>query len=312
MKKRKFVSCIIMFTVLLSCNPECDNVLNISVDSFVKQQNQEMLVTADDPSTLQSSEIQFVTGSNQSVAKSKFMPGLGLIVTVPENVEGDNVQLVINDPDCGTAVLSSGITVGNEAFFLDNPAFIPPAPFEFVIPAPPVAFPPLVQNAWISPQNNDYCVWFQFVPARKPDGEIDSVQINGVNVTYKETISIDPARSFELSVRELLCENGAPPGTPEFCTAPVQRLYHCNPVSGIVDRENNIVHFWIDRTDVNGQNLGIEEFVGEFINIQEAGYDVESVPSCSSAIFEPTKTYLMLVTSQTSGRQLLLYQQGFK
>lgn len=293
----------------ISCNPECENIYNIRVDSLVKQQGQEMLIMSDNVSALEQSEIQFLSGGQVAIAKSKTTTDMGLIVEVPENIQGQNIQLAINDPDCGLSILGAGVTIGDAAFFANNPDFIPPAPFEFVIPAPPVAFPPLVQNAWISPQNTDYCIWFKFHPQTDNAGNIIMTEVNGQMVPA-ESVSLNNAQSFEFSVQELVCDgNGAGPNG--ICGAPVKTFYHCNPVEGIIDKENNFIHFWIDRTDINGQNFGIEEFVGEFINIKDAGYDQQAVPSCSSGIFDPDKAYLMLVTSQKTGRQLLLFQQGF-
>ena len=300
---------ISLIVFLFSCNPECDNLFNIRVDSVVKQNGQEMLIMADNVTALEGSEIQFVTGAQTIVAKSKRLTKEGLIIEVPEGIQGNNIQLFVNDPDCGLAILGSTLTVGNADFFINSPDFIPPAPFEFVVPSPPIAFPPLVQNAWVSPQNLDYCIWFKFHPETDVDGNQIIVDIDGIRVP-KESVNLNGAQSFEFSVQELVCDgNGAVSGGG--CTAPVVSNYHCNPVEGIIDKTNNFINFWIDRTDVNGKNLGIEEFTGEFINIQDAGYAEQNVPSCSSSIFDPSKAYLMLVRSEKTGRQLLLYQQGF-
>ena len=307
-------SVIIYVTSLLiiactGCNPECDNIFNVRVDALVKQQGQQMLIMADNLAALQESEIQFVTATDMKVAKHVKMTESGLIVEVPDDIEGDDIQLFINDPDCGLAVLGSSVTVGSPAFFVDNPDFIPPAPPEIVIPVPPIAFPPLVQNAWVSPQNLDYCIWFQFHPETDNDGNIIYETINGKQVK-KESVNINSSRSFELSVQEFACDQNGPDENG-ICQADAKTFYHCNPVSGIVDKENNYVSFRIDRTNINGQNFGIEEFEGKFINIVEAGYAEQKVPTCGADGFDPDKNYLILVTSKTSGRQLLIYQQGF-
>lgn len=307
--KNTYLFGIVLSVLLTACNPECDNLFNVRVDSHVKQQGQEMLIMADNLSALEASEVQLISGSQSLVAPSRTMTDMGLIVEIPQNIQGENVQVVINDPDCGLAILGTTLTVGNADFFANSPDFIPPAPFEFVIPTPPVQFPPLVQNAWISPQNLDYCIWFKFHPATDNDGNVIIDNINGTNV-IRESVNLNNAQSFEFSVQELVCDgNGA--GPDGGCLGPVNTNYHCNPVSGIVDKHNNFIHIWVDRTDVNGENLGIEEFTGQFINIEEAGYNEQAVPSCGSDAFDPNKLYLMLLTSERSGRQLLLYQQGF-
>ena len=309
MTKAKGILTLLIGAIIVGCNPECENIFNVRVDALVKQQGQQMLIMADNLPALQESEIQFISSGETKVAKHIGMTDKGLIVEVPEDIEGDNIQLFISDPDCGLAVLGSAVTVGNADFFVDNPNFIPPAPFEFVIPTPPIQFPPLVQNAWISPQNLDYCIWFKFHPETDNNGNIVYETINGM-VVPKESVNLNSSQSFEFSVQELVCDgNGA--GQDGICPGEVNSFYHCNPVSGIIDKQNNYVSIRVDRTDINGQNFGIEEFEGEFINIQEAGYNEQKVPSCSSSIFDPTKNYLILLTSKSTGRQLLLYQQGF-
>ena len=305
MKIHRFCLYLIVISISASCNPDCSTLSNIQIDSFFKQQGQQMLIRADNLSGLSASDIQFVSSNGTTTAKSMFMADQGLIVTVPNGVSGTGVQLIINDPDCGSAVFSSNLTIGDAAFFEDNPSFIPPAPFEFVIPTPPVAFPPLVQNAWVSPQDLDYCIWFKFLPEMDANGDVIMEMVNGMQVP-KESVNLDQNASSEFSVEELVCDGN------NMCNGPFKNLYHCNPVRGIIDKQNNIIHFWIDRTNVDGQNLGVEEFVGQFIDINNAGYAEEKIPECSpSGLFQPIKRYLMLITSQTTGRQLLLYQQEF-
>ena len=88
-------------------------------------------------------------------------------------------------------------------------------------------------------------------------------------------------------------------------TAAVDRLYHNNPVSGIVDKENNIIRISIDRTS---KNLGVEEFVGQFINPENlpAGTDFNIGGRCSSN--GESKPNIMFLTSLQTGRQMILFR----
>ena len=133
-----------------------------------------------------------------------------------------------------------------------------------MIPTSLPSFPPSVANAWLSPQNTDYCVWLQFAKKTVFGSNPIEYVLDG-NGNKIETNTIDPSQSAELSVKELLCNSTA------------NTLYHNNPVSGVVDRDNNFVHFWIDRTS---KGLGVEEFIGEFIDINDTPYAEPAVPDC--------------------------------
>jgi hypothetical protein len=211
------------------------------------------------------------------------------VVQIPEETDSD-IQFLVEDPDCGNLVpigLSSQVV--GATFFLDNPFFVTPAPPLIIIPSPPVAPPPAVVNAWFSPNNRDYCIWFNPTIIKE----------NGVDVELPTLIpagspnGIGPARgSVELAVG---CSG----------TAAVDRLYHNNPVSGIVDKENNIIRISIDRTS---KNLGIEEFVGQFINPDnlppDTDFNIGGV--CSSD--GTSKPNIMFLTSLQTGRQMILFR----
>lgn len=300
MKIHYYLMTTLLGLSMISCNPDCDQLLTLRVDSNVKQTGDEILITTNNPDDLINRQVSFVTATNTALAiDGRYEESLGgIIYTLPENLIGENVQIQVDDPDCGLISFNQGLSIQDESFFVANPLFIPPSPAEIVIPSPPVAFPPLVQNAWVSPQDLDYCIWFKFLP-EIVDGDTVMVEVNGMMVP-KESNILDPYTSKEFSVRELVCGE---PGT----------LYHNNKVSGILDKERNFVNFFIDRSNVNGQDLGVEEFEGMFIDINQAGYDDNKVPDCNpnDSLFDPKKYYLILVRSKKTGRQLLLYQQGF-
>lgn len=300
MKTRYYLMSALVGFCMLSCNPECDQLLTIQVDSSVKQTGDEILITTNNPDDLINRQISFATATTTALATNgRYEEVLGGVVfKLPEGIQGENVQIQIDDPDCGLIAFNQGLAVHDESFFIANPLFIPPSPAEIVIPSPPVVFPPLVQNAWVSPQDLDYCIWFKFLP-EVVNGDTVMIEVDGMMVP-KESNILDPYNSKEFSVRELVCGE---PGT----------LYHNNAVSGIIDKERNFVNFFIDRRNVNGVDLGVEEFEGMFIDIGQAGYDDNKVPDCNpnDALFDPKKFYLILAKSKKTNRQLLLYQQGF-
>lgn len=298
--KRNIIGCLVIMSLLASCNPDCDQLLTVQVDANVKQSGQEILITSNNIESILGKQISFSTANKSAVAiNGRYEESLGGVVyKIPEEIEGENVQILIDDPDCGLIAFDNGLSVRNAAFFDNNSSFIAPAPFEIVIPSPPISFPPLIQNAWVSPQDLDYCIWFKFLPEIVNDDTV-KIMVNGLLVP-KESKYLDPYASKEFSVRELVC--GAASTT----------FYHNNPVSGIIDKDQNFVSFFIDRTNTKGQNLGIEEYEGSFLNIEQAGYKENKVPECNpNNLFDPEKVYLILAKSKRTGRQLLLYQQAF-
>ena len=87
--------------------------------------------------------------------------------------------------------------------------------------------------------------------------------------------------------------------------------YNVNMISGIIDKEKNIVNFWIDRRH---KGLGIEEFEGQFIDINETNYTEWETKGadCIAGLPEGNKRrcHMMWVTSKQSGRSLIVYQQA--
>ncbi|MEM6380167.1 MAG: hypothetical protein AAF705_18380 [Bacteroidota bacterium] len=285
------------FLVIQSCNPDCDalQTSNLSVPPGPYEEGTELAIQADPPSTLEGRKF-FISARNQSGTSStleltsRFESVLGAsVVSIPEVTDSD-IQFLVEDPDCGNLVpIGNSSQVVQSTFFLDNPFFVAPAPPLIIIPSPPVAPPPAVVNAWFSPNNRDYCIWFN--PT--------IVEENGIEVELPTLLpagsrnGIGPARgSVELAVG---CGG----------TANTDRLYHNNPVSGIVDKENNIIRISIDRTS---KNLGIEEFVGQFINPENLppGTDFNLGGVCNSD--GTSKPNIMFLTSLQTGRQMILFR----
>ncbi len=269
----------VLFTFyFFSCTPDCEPVAFFSVDGNGFQHQQEILIRANPTSVLEGKNIIFSSRSRSAsvtveATETRFVPKVGLLLRVPPGVNGEDVELLLDDPDCGPVSLGKSLTIGDESFFLNNVNFIPPPSSLFIIPVSAPILPPLVRNAWLHPEITDYCLWFRFV--------LDSDDM--------ETETLCPATSRELSLN---CD-----GSPD--------LYHDNAVYGIIDKENNYINFWIDRTS---KNAGIEEFEGQFINVDDTPFGGDVIPPCGPP-WVGGRNHMMLVVSKQTGRQLILYQQ---
>ncbi|MDH3650746.1 MAG: hypothetical protein OEQ53_13765 [Saprospiraceae bacterium] len=272
---------ILFFGLLLafSCNPDCEPIAFFEVTGDGFQHEQEILIRANPSSVLSGKNVIFTSRSRSSsvtidASESRFIPNVGLLVKVPSAILGNDVDVLIDDPDCGPVSLGRSLTIGDEDFFTNNANFIPPPNLNFIIPTTSPVIPPLVRNAWLHPEITDYCLWFRFV--------LDSNDV--------ETETLCNASSRELSLN---CD-----GTPD--------LYHDNAVYGVIDKVNNEINFWIDRSS---KGAGIEEFEGVFVDINSTAYaGNDAIPGCGPP-WVSGRSYMMLVVSKQTGRQLLLYQQ---
>ena len=279
-----------------SCNPNCESLVsnNINVPPGPYQEGTELAITAAPPSILEGRAIhlsfQSTTGTSSMKVDSRFEKSVGAtILEIPTGISQD-ATLLIEDPDCTGNLIPIGSTTSivDETFFIDNPFFITPIPPVIIIPTPPVAPPPIIVNAWFSPNNRDYCIWF--VPSADT---IDGKRVEYpalVPATLPLTGTGEARGSVELAVG---CSG----------TVNTDRLYHANPVSGLVDKQSNIIRISVDRTS---KGLGIEDFEGKFINPENLpeGYNIGGL--CDADGKE--KPNIMFLTSLQTGRQMILYR----
>jgi hypothetical protein len=85
------------------------------------------------------------------------------------------------------------------------------------------------------------------------------------------------------------------------CSDPTS-IYHNNPVSGIIDQENNYISISIDRSS---KGLGIENYWGTFISPDDL---TESCHKACNDILKQRDHY-MLLTSETTGQQMILFRR---
>jgi hypothetical protein len=281
MRNIKYFYFAVIWFSFYSCNPNCENITGLYFAEHPYVEEGEILIKASNVNTLRNRNVFF----NEVLAeKTTFVDDLGLIAKMPQGVTGDNVTLRIQDQDCADFV-SFSLNVKSEGFFVGNPDFVPPAPPQIIIAVPNPPLPPSINNAWISPNNTDYCIWFVVLDVPGSPGNFIISPITGANGKQSE----------ELSVDQLVC--GSPPRQET-------EYYHKNPVYGMINTNDNLIQFWIDRSS---KGLGIEEFEGKFIDINDTPYNDDRTPGCKP--WNETKLHMMMVTSKQTNLSLLLYQQ---
>ena len=273
---------IFLFYSLATCNPDCNNIADIYFADHPYTEEDEILIKSSNLNNLRGRDVYF----NDKLAENvRFVTDVGLIAKMPKGTKGQQVSLRIQDQDC-TDFVSYNLNVQSPTFFVGNEDYIPPAPPIIIIPLPNPPLPPNINNAWISPNNTDYCIWFAVaaVPGSPGNFTISPTPVGGFSST-------------ELSVARLACADTSKPETA---------LYHNNPVYGMINTNDNNIQFWIDRS---GQKLGVEEFTGQFIDIDSTPFNDDTLPECKGAPWKKEKFHMMLVTSKQTGRSLVLYQQ---
>jgi len=162
---------------------------------------------------------------------------------------------------------------------------------QIIIPTPPVNIPTNIVNTWFSPNNRNYCVWFRPEFYRTETG------------CYAEKANLVPGDT----------EIG--PGTPRSgswelkagCGGdPNAFLFDANPITGgVIDTLTGYVSFAIDRTS---KGLGIERFEGSLMDPAPLPDDYQTVGACVPHPEGLKAKLMMVVTSEQTGRQLILYR----
>lgn len=281
-----------------ACNPDCETFAtsNINLPPGPYEEGTELAITANPPGVLEGRQFHISfrgsTGGNISEIPTRFEPDLGAAVVEIPNGLSANASFLVDDPDCtGNLIpVGEGSSVVDASFFIDNPFFVTPTPPLIIIPLPPVTPPANIVNAWFSPNNRDYCIWFNPTIDTLQDGTI--VEFPALIPAFSPN-GIGPANgSVELAVG---CSDSEAD----------DRFYHLNPVSGFIDKDNNVIRIRIDRTS---KNLGIEEMDGQFIDPKQlpAGTDYSVGGVCSAD--GSSKPNIMFLTSLQTGRQMILWR----
>lgn len=273
---------IILFT---SCNPECNTPFSIESASSVIAAGSEVLLRTNDDKFLDQLNGRKVFVNNRPLddSASVFYPDFGLVVKMPNNITG-MANLTVEDNDCGR--LNVNVDVQDPSFFVNNPNFIAPAPPDIVIPTIPPVFPADITNAWVSPQNPDYCLWFG--PFERYDFIKDG------RVVFSNNTNILADGSFELST----CGN-------------TNQVYHNNSFFGIVDFENDYIEITIDRSAKKGKTTLLREnFVGQFIDINKTNHAWGPINPCTAQgpNNQQKRTHMIWLVSKQTGRQVVVYK----
>ncbi len=301
---------LIAAVIHFGCNPACEtaatgNVFIQSADAILSGRENEILLRSVPPNFLVGRKVFMddpVAGGGQRMPLESFYAHelSGLIVTIPEEVaDVSSPGIYVDDPDCSSSILYvSPVQIRNEDFFFFSELFImPPMPI-VMIPTVAVAPPGNITNAWITPYERGYCMWF--VPERDASGrELSQLR------EYRPMIDEEERRrnpTFLIGSREfVVCE----------LLGRHKNADH-NPVSGFVDKANNIIEIKVDRTS---KGLEVEFFDGLFISPDR----VPDTPAwrnghggCNAQGFaQPSnqrREDFMLLTSRSTGLQVLLIQ----
>ena len=285
---------------VLSCNPECESLPgnNIQLPPGPFQAGTEMLISSTPSNFLQGRSISIsMAGADPTSAEmlpTRFVEELGgVVVTLPASIS-NNVSFFVNDPDCSGSVIpiSDATSLVDETFFENNPFFVTPAPPLIIIPTIPPAVPPAVVNAWFSPNNRDYCIWFNPTLDTLADGTVREFP---TLIPLGDPRGVGPVGgSAELAAG---CDGMVDTG---------DRFYHFNGVSGVVDKENNVIRISIDRTS---KGLGIEDYEGQFIDPAQLP-DPEYAIGGVCADDDSSQPNIMFLTSVQTKRQMILFRQG--
>ena len=151
-----------------------------------------------------------------------------------------------------------------------------------------------ITNAWISPYDRSYCIWF--VPELDENGnELSILREYKPGQDERDTA----AGIFDkIGTREFIVCGDTPQRNP---TAGV------NPVSGIIDKETGMIQFAIDRTQ---HGLGIERFTGMFISDEQIPDTPEWRNGGACDNIGSERQDFMFVTSEKTGQQLLMVKVG--
>ena len=229
----------------------------------------------------------------------------GRIATIPRDAIG-NTDIFIRDKQCGGFVSLQTVQVADQVFMDNNLAFFAsPATSSIILPSPPSIVPTNISNTWFSPVNRNYCIWFV------PQKELVDINNSG-DSCFKEKSVLQPG---DVSVGP---DNQPASGSWEIKTPgcesedPLAFLYDGNPLTGgVIDTLSGYVSFEIDRTS---KGLGKERYEGSLIDPSKTDMpdNFKIVGACEPESAQQQAKLMMVVTSELTGRQLILFRFDLK
>ncbi len=266
--------------VQLGCNPNCRSLQNLQISTNSVPDGYEFAIRATPMNSLLD---RVITIGGIRVDPSGYHEDYGLAVKVPEGLSGPQT-LRIEDPDC-LDFYEIDLNVVDLNDFNTLETFVPPIPPTFIFPVTPPVFPGTINDAWLSPEDPGYCLWFTM---------LFTVDPATMDTTY--TNIIDPNNSFEQSTCPCLQTSNLP--------------YAQNHMSGFIDTVggNNTIQVFIHRSN------GTERFSGMFIDMDETVYPNNlgllncPDPCLAQDVSIPGSGQMLLLTSQKTGKQVAAYQ----
>jgi hypothetical protein len=300
-----FFGLILSFGFFTSCNPDCENYarVNAEITPKLRLPGEQIMVRTTPSDFLKDRELfieKIVDGElkidESTKIESQFvdMPtAKGRVATLPMDVEG-NRNIYIKDDDCGGFIPLNSVEVVDQEYIARNQSlFISPATPNIVLPTLPTVPPVNVINTWFSPNNREYCIWI-----------VPQVKLNEEKGCYEELAPLQPGNvrigpgTNQSGSWELTASCSDP-------NLPSDALFDKNPVSGILDRESGFVSIAIDRTS---KGLGIERYEGTLVDPKSLPKEDRIIGACGPDEAGQEAETMIVLTSQSTGRQLILYR----
>ncbi len=295
-----YVCLAAIFSLLGACNPDCESITTVTaeIQPQFRRAGEEIMIRTD-PSDFLRDRPVFIAVNNGNDQEFVELEAVfhedagGCVAKLPENLaETGNQTLFVKDEDCGGFLPLNSVRVVDDLYINNNPEFfVVPSPPIIILPSPPIPAPTNVINTWFSPDRPAYCIWF--FPTLV--AELDA---NGDTICVKESTNL-LAGNFD---------DPDNPGTRELNCVDATSFDHANIITGSMNAATGQVRISIDRTS---KGLGVEDFIGNFVDPEDLPESYRSGTFCDpdvSGSDETPRQTIILLTSELTGRQLILYR----
>ena len=291
------ITCIALFS---ACNPDCETYGSVQTEITPNTAlpGEQVLVKTNPSDFLKDRDLYVQRKVDNTVSyeklDSKYIEEAGgSRATMPMEADVTGIQsLFIEDTDCGGFISLNSLRVADEGYVNTNPGmFVIPSPPIVIVPSPPIPSPSPVVNTWFSPDDPAYCIWFNPVMDTIFDAQTGNIVCINESTTLLsgDTLALPPA---------------GPASAELHCSFDDDLNQHGNPVTGFIDKSTGYVDITINR-ELKG--LGKERYIGHIAEVSSFPENYRKGSFCGLSSPETTGN-IMILTSQTTQRQLVLYR----